>query len=259
MDDAYPLLGTVVTDPPMTLSALLARQGDTFGAAADPALLTRLDLKPGDRITIGNAVIELRAALTAEPDKLAGGIGFGPRVLMSDAALRASGLLQPGSLVRWRYRLRLPADGIGRCRRGFDRKTGADTVSRCRLGYPHPQQGDAAARTQRRALQPVPDAGRVDRASRRRRRRRERSRKPSCAQARGDRDHEDAGRHGRRHIRRLLHADHDRRAVRHADRRRSGRGVAVCNRVDLRRDDPASGRAFAKSCGAGAVDRLWSA
>ena len=109
VDDAYPLVGTVTTSPDMTLSALLARQGEAFGAAADPALLARLDLKTGDRITIGNAVVELRAALTGEPDQLAGGIGFGPRVLMSDAALRASGLLQPGSLVRWRYRLRLPA------------------------------------------------------------------------------------------------------------------------------------------------------
>jgi len=109
IDNAYPLLGTVVTAPDMTLAALLARQGDAFGAGADPALLARLDLKPGDRITIGNAVVEVRAALTGEPDKLAGGIGFGPRVLMSDTALRASGLLQPGSLVRWQYRLRLPA------------------------------------------------------------------------------------------------------------------------------------------------------
>jgi len=109
IDDAYPLLGAVVTAPDMTLAALLARQGEAFGAGADPALLTRLDLKPGDRITIGNAVVELRAALTGEPDKLAGGIGFGPRVLMSDTALRATGLLQPGSLVRWQYRLRLPA------------------------------------------------------------------------------------------------------------------------------------------------------
>jgi putative ABC transport system permease protein len=87
---------------------LLARQGDAFGAAVDPALLSRLDLKPGDRITIGNAAIELRAVLTGEPDKLAGGIGFGPRLLISEAALRASGLLQPGSIVRWQYRLRLP-------------------------------------------------------------------------------------------------------------------------------------------------------
>ena len=59
-------------------------------------------------MTLGAATIELRAALTSEPDKLAGGIGFGPRLIISDAALRASALLQPGSLVRWTYRLRLP-------------------------------------------------------------------------------------------------------------------------------------------------------
>ena len=39
VDDAYPLFGTVTTAPDMTLPALLARQGDAFGAAADPALL----------------------------------------------------------------------------------------------------------------------------------------------------------------------------------------------------------------------------
>jgi putative ABC transport system permease protein len=57
---------------------------------------------------VGAAVIEIRAALTSEPDKLAGSIGFGPRLLISEAALRATGLLQPGSVVRWHYRLRLP-------------------------------------------------------------------------------------------------------------------------------------------------------
>ena len=108
VDSAYPLFGSVVTDPELALPALLAEKGGAFGAAADPALLARLNLKTGDRITIGSATIELRAALITEPDKLSGGIGFGPRVLVSDAALRASGLIQPGSLVRWQYRLRLP-------------------------------------------------------------------------------------------------------------------------------------------------------
>jgi len=109
VDGDYPLLGTVKTNPDMTLSALFARNGDAFGAAADPALLERLQLRVGNRISIGNATVELRAAIISEPDKLGGGIGFGPRVLLSEEALRASGLLQPGSLVRWRYRLRLPA------------------------------------------------------------------------------------------------------------------------------------------------------
>jgi putative ABC transport system permease protein len=42
----------------------------------------------------------LRARLMSEPDKLAGGVGFGPRVMMTREALRASGLISPGSVVR---------------------------------------------------------------------------------------------------------------------------------------------------------------
>jgi putative ABC transport system permease protein len=108
VDAAYPLYGEAALDPPQPLAAVLAQRDGTFGAAADPALLARLDLKPGARIMVGAAPIEIRAALTSEPDKLAGGIGFGPRLLISEAALRATGLLQPGSVVRWHYRLRLP-------------------------------------------------------------------------------------------------------------------------------------------------------
>jgi len=108
VDAAYPLYGEVALDPPQPLAALLAQRDGAYGAAADPALLARFDLKPGARIVVGAAVIEIRAALTSEPDKLAGSIGFGPRLLISEAALRATGLLQPGSVVRWHYRLRLP-------------------------------------------------------------------------------------------------------------------------------------------------------
>jgi putative ABC transport system permease protein len=108
VDSAYPLYGSVVVEPVVDLATALAQRSGAFGAVADPALLTRLNLRPGARLTIGAAAIELRAALVSEPDKLASGIGFGPRLLMSEEALRASGLLQPGSLVRWLYRLRLP-------------------------------------------------------------------------------------------------------------------------------------------------------
>ena len=113
VDGAYPLFGNVVTDPALPVPTLLAQKDGAFGAAVDPALLTRLNLESGDRISIGNAAIELRAALINEPDKLSSGIGFGPRVLISAAALQATGLIQPGSLVRWQYRLRLPAADAG--------------------------------------------------------------------------------------------------------------------------------------------------
>ena len=145
----------------MPLSALLARRGDAFGAAADPALLTRLDLKPGDRITIGNAAIELRAALTAEPDKLAGGIGFGPRVLMSDAALRATGLIQPGSLVRWQYRLRLPATASSDAAVASIEKQAQTKFPDA--GWDIRTRNKATPQLERNVetLQPIPDAGRL--------------------------------------------------------------------------------------------------
>src|SRR5947199_3309541 len=109
VDEAYPLYGEVALDPAGSLADALAERNGTFGAAVDPTLLARLNLERGARVTIGSATIELRAILTSEPDKLAGGIGFGPRLLIREAALRATGLIQPGSLVRWHYRLRLPS------------------------------------------------------------------------------------------------------------------------------------------------------
>jgi putative ABC transport system permease protein len=111
VDATYPLVGQTVLDPQGTLADALAERDGVFGAVADPTLMARLEVNPGARLTVGNATIEIRAALTSEPDKLAGGIGFGPRLLVTQDALRTTGLLQPGSLVRWHYRLRLPANG----------------------------------------------------------------------------------------------------------------------------------------------------
>jgi len=110
VDAVYPLYGATVLDPPGSLADALAQRDGAFGAVADPTLLARLGITPPARLTVGNATLDIRASLANEPDKLAGGIGFGPRLLTSQDALRATGLLQPGSLVRWHYRLRLAAN-----------------------------------------------------------------------------------------------------------------------------------------------------
>src|SRR6202043_4167893 len=108
VDAAYPMLGALTLHPNLPVSDLLAEHDGAFGAAADPTLLARLDLKIGDRVTVGSATFQIRSMVDAEPDKLAGGVGFGPRFLVSEAGLRATGLLQPGSLVHWIYRVKLP-------------------------------------------------------------------------------------------------------------------------------------------------------
>ena len=108
VDPSYPAVGTVETDPPAPVQTLIAERDGVYGAVADPALLTRLGLKVGERVTLGGFPIEIRAALVSEPDRIGSGIGFGPRLLVSMSALRATGLVQPGSLNRFTYRLQLP-------------------------------------------------------------------------------------------------------------------------------------------------------
>ena len=108
VDAGYPAAGQLATDPQAPLAELLAERDGVFGSVADPALLARLDLKVGDRITIAGRPVAIRASLVSEPDKIANGIGFGPRLLIAMDALRATGLVQPGSLNRWSYRLQLP-------------------------------------------------------------------------------------------------------------------------------------------------------
>jgi len=109
VDDRYPSVGAVETDPVMGLKDVFRTIDGVYGAAADIAVFERLGLKPGDTVRIGQTTIILRTRLLSEPDKLGAGVGFGPRLLMSQEALRATGLLQPGSLVRWTYRLGLGA------------------------------------------------------------------------------------------------------------------------------------------------------
>ena len=110
---SYPAIGEAVTTPAMPLQEALAISHGVPGFVAEAALAARLDLKLGDRILIGDATFEYRAELKSEPDKLAGGLGFGPRVIISIDALRSTGLIQPGSLVRWINRLTLPAEASG--------------------------------------------------------------------------------------------------------------------------------------------------
>lgn len=109
VDGAYPLAGELRTTRPETaLADLLAERDGVYGAVADPTLLTRLNVPDGARIEIGGIKLDLRAELVAEPDALSDGVGLGPRLLLSREALVASGLLEPGSLVRWTYRVALP-------------------------------------------------------------------------------------------------------------------------------------------------------
>ena len=105
VEPSWPTIGAATLAPRMPTAEALAEENGVFGAAAGEALLARLDLKIGEAFRLGEATIVLRAVLVDEPDRLAVGVGFGPRLLISLDALKATGLVQPGSLVRWTTRV----------------------------------------------------------------------------------------------------------------------------------------------------------
>jgi putative ABC transport system permease protein len=110
VDAAYPLVGAVTLTGGGPLADAITPRGDGFGAVADPELLSRLGIAVGDVVELGRTRLTITDTLETEPDRLSGGIDFGPRLLASQAALAASGLVQPGSLVRWNTRIALPGE-----------------------------------------------------------------------------------------------------------------------------------------------------
>jgi putative ABC transport system permease protein len=108
-DGAYPLYGSLTMEPPGDLAGALARRQGVWGVVVAQGLLDRLHAHVGDRIKIADAEVEIRAVVTHEPDALGSGIAFGPRVMMAFTALGDTGLLAPGVLVGYDYRVRLPA------------------------------------------------------------------------------------------------------------------------------------------------------
>ncbi|WP_127806662.1 FtsX-like permease family protein [Hydrogenophaga sp. NH-16] len=107
-DAAYPLYGTVALQPAGALADTLAQQDGRWGAAIDASLATRLGLKAGDRIHIGDLPLTVRALVVRQPDRsLRADWGAAP-VLVAEGALMATGLVQPLSRVEYRYRVRTP-------------------------------------------------------------------------------------------------------------------------------------------------------
>ncbi len=98
IDAAYPLAGTVDLRGAGTLEAATAPSGGIPGAAVAPELLSRLHLRLGDTLLIGDTPFRVRAVIVKEPDTLARGFALGPRVIVSDAALLASGILRGDAL-----------------------------------------------------------------------------------------------------------------------------------------------------------------
>jgi putative ABC transport system permease protein len=100
----YPFYGTADLDPAMPLRQAL--QGDSAVVADE--FLIRLNAHVGDTLRLGARDFRITAVLKQEPDRITAGMGLGPRVMISEAALATTGLLAPGSRATRRLLVKLP-------------------------------------------------------------------------------------------------------------------------------------------------------
>ncbi|MFD1709139.1 FtsX-like permease family protein [Ottowia sp. GY511] len=71
-------------------------------AWVDAALLEALGLKLGDSVLLGDTDFRIGQLIAQEPDRGSGFMSFAPRVLINEADLPATGLVQPASRITWR-------------------------------------------------------------------------------------------------------------------------------------------------------------
>jgi putative ABC transport system permease protein len=100
----YPFYGTADLDPAMPLRQAL--QGDSAVVADE--FLIRLNAHIGDTLRLGGRDFRISAVLKQEPDRITAGMGLGPRVMISEAAMATTGLLAPGSRATRRLLVKLP-------------------------------------------------------------------------------------------------------------------------------------------------------
>ncbi len=107
VDGAYPLVGAAVVSSGTLQDALAERDG-VAGLVAEQVVLDRLGVKPGALVRVGRSTVQLRGVLLTEPDRVATPTILGPRALIAAAALPATELVQPGSLLNYDLRVVLP-------------------------------------------------------------------------------------------------------------------------------------------------------
>jgi putative ABC transport system permease protein len=108
VDGGYPHGGELLLEGGGDGQGKLAPQNGMFGVLVAPDVLDRLQIVPGDQVKLGAATMQVRGIIRSEPDRLYTGVGFGPRAIVSLDGLHETGLVRPGSLINWIYRIRMP-------------------------------------------------------------------------------------------------------------------------------------------------------
>ena len=107
--EGYPLRGSLRVAESPTAADAPTRDIPAPGTAwVDAALLVTLNLQMGQPLLLGDSSLTIARVIVVEPDRGAGFMSFAPRVMINNADLPATGLVQPAS--RLNYRLAVVGD-----------------------------------------------------------------------------------------------------------------------------------------------------
>jgi len=108
---AYPLRGQLqlrsTTDGEVETVAASPLPGTVW---VDAAVLDSLQLKVGDPLLLGDATLKIDRIIVIEPDRGAGFSSFSPRVMLAEADLAATALVQPASRLNYRLAVAAPSN-----------------------------------------------------------------------------------------------------------------------------------------------------
>lgn len=117
VDENYPLRGKLkITDALFTEPYETSTVPSVGSAWLDSRLLQALNIQLGDSINMGSSKLVVTKILNYEPDRGGDLFNIAPRLLMNRADLEQTGLILPGSRVRYKLLLGGNSDSIERYR-----------------------------------------------------------------------------------------------------------------------------------------------
>ena len=104
VDTGYPLRGSLRVAPAPETPGQTTRDIPAKGEAwVDAPLLDALGLKMGDALLLGDSALKIARIIVTEPDRGGGFMSFAPRVMINQADIQATGLVQPASRLNYRF------------------------------------------------------------------------------------------------------------------------------------------------------------
>ena len=110
VDSNWPLRGNIQTLPSQSLEKhFYNNNNNIYGVLIDKSLKKQLNIDIGDILSLGSARIKINGIIKKEPDRMFSFATFGSRLLISTITLKKSGLVIPGSLVKYKIKF-IPYD-----------------------------------------------------------------------------------------------------------------------------------------------------